>query len=418
MDTDVPSSSHVARRFLDYVRVETRAVLECSDRPSCAGQRELAQRISKELSGFDSAPGIRELSDGGLLVSIPPSPGNEEAVRPLFAAHLDTAFVLPGAAKPIVHEYSGGDIVLPEESVVIPAEDLVGLAGKRIVTSDGSSLLGADNKAGVAALTTLAEILLGSDAVHGPVDLWFAVDEEIGRMDPSVFTRREIEDWDILWTVDGLELGTLDVGSLDIHLAKFAFIGNEAHPCIDGARLRPAHYAAARLIGLSQALGTPMSAGARDPIVYFHEINGGADRAQLSARIVSFDGEESARMATELGRLADTVSTEYGLRVEIDLSHRCANIARAIGAHRELVEPGFAALGRAGFSAHGREVRGGTDGGMFNLTFPDLPAPNLGTGTRNVHSRREILVLDELEMLPAILADMAAGYAEMPKMRR
>lgn len=399
----------VLDRFLRYVQVDSASVLGGKARPSSPGQERLSAILEAELSALGGGWTVRRLGDASLLVELPASPGLEDRVHSAFLAHIDTYYGLPGAARPRVLVTDGlGLEVAP--GVGIPASLLRPFAGKRIVVSDGSGLLGADDKAGVAALMAVLSRIAAEGPSHGPLDFWFTTDEEIGRIGVEDLPPGTGEAWDVLWTVDGEDLAMLSVGDLAIRRAQVSFLGIDAHPCLHGKDLVPAHYAAARFLDRLADLPNPMTSEGRAAFYQAASIEGRAERAQVFCRLASFDEADLDPMEASLRGLAQDAARAYGAHVEVEVSTGSANFHEAVARRPELVDPARRALAKAGYKAREIEIRGGTDGGLLAVSFPGLVAPDLGTGARNLHSRGEFLVVEELEALPGIIMEIIGAY--------
>ncbi len=403
------TKSEVLDRFMRYVSLDSASVLNGSHRPSSPGQTRLAQLLESELAVIFGSSASAILEDGSLLVRLPASSGSKGGIHAAFLAHLDTYYGLPGAANPRVVECDGRALALSPD-VSIPSSLLAPFAGKRLVVSDGSSLLGADDKAGVAALMTVLSRIAGEGRRHGPVDFWFTTDEEIGRIGVDALPEGVGESWDILWTVDGEGLAELSVGDLAIRRARVVFSGIDAHPCLHGKDLVPAHYAAARFADRLADLPNPMTSEGRTAFYQIASIEGSAERAELFCRFASFDGADLGPMEEALRDIARAAAAAYGARVSVEVTTGSANFRDAVESRPALVDPARRALAAAGYEAREIEIRGGTDGGLLAVSFPGLAAPDLGTGARNLHSRGEFLVVDELEALPGIILDIIDSY--------
>jgi tripeptide aminopeptidase len=402
--------TEVLDRFMRYVRVDSASVVDGPGRPSSTGQLRFAELLEAELDGLGGPWTKVRLADGSLLVRVEASPGSEGSIRSAFLAHLDTYYGLPGAANPRLVDCDGRRIELAP-GASIPAELLASLAGKRLVVSDGASLLGADDKAGVAALMAVLSRIAKESRQHGPVDFWFTTDEEIGRVGVDTLPPGVGESWDILWTVDGESLAELSIGDLAIRRARVVFSGIDAHPCLHGKELVPAHYAAARFSDRLADLPNPMTTEGRAPFYQIASIEGRAERAEVFCRFASFDGADLDPMEMTLRALAESAATAYGAHAAVEVTAGSANFRDAVDARPDLIDPARKALAMAGYEPKEIEIRGGTDGGLIALSFPGLAAPDLGTGGRNPHSRGEFLVVDELEALPGIILDIIASYS-------
>lgn len=410
----------VVERFLQYVRVDTRSVQPTPEKeqthPSSYGQLALIDMLLAELLEM-GVPGcfVQKLGDGSVLVSFPPTEGYEKAPHVVLAAHVDTYFGCPGGAMPQLHKYQGGDLRLPNNDVVIPASDLAGLEGKRIITADGTTLLGGDDKAGVAAIMTFIKSMLTCNYEHGPLTVWFCTDEEIGEVGVKFLRAGIAEKWDFLWTVDGEQIGVVDIGCFYGAKVEVEFRGNDSHPGVSGHSLKPAHYAAARFIDKLGDVPTPWRTSGEESFIYVPALPAGtASKTLVTIYPRTFRQEEFPDMQTTIKAVAEEAASRYDVKVIVSETQMMyVSTEVAIDANRHLLQPGLDALKRHGIDAKLHRVRAGTDGAMLNMTYPNIPAPNLGTGGRNLHGVREFVVVDELELLPHILGDMILRYADM-----
>jgi tripeptide aminopeptidase len=399
----------VLDRFLRYVTLDSASVLNGPKRPSSEGQDRFASLLEGELAAMGGEWTAVRLSDGSLLLRLPATSGSKGVIHAAFLAHLDTYYGLPGVADPRIVHCDGRSIELAP-GLSIPARLLAPFAGMRLVLSDGSGLLGADDKAGVAALMTVLSRIASEGRSHGPLDVWFTTDEEIGRIGVAALPKGVGEEWDILWTIDGEALAELSVGDLAIRRARVTFSGIDAHPCLHGKDLVPAHYAAARFADRLAELPNPMTTEGRSPFYQIASIEGRAERAEVFCRLASFEEADLQTMEETLRGLARGAASAYNAHVDVELTTGSANFRDAVALRPELIDPARRALAKAGYEAREIEIRGGTDGGLLAVSFPGLAAPDLGTGARNLHSRGEFLVVDELEALPEVILDIIASY--------
>ncbi|MBI5731942.1 MAG: M20/M25/M40 family metallo-hydrolase [Candidatus Magasanikbacteria bacterium] len=405
---------------IDSASIESQRGLSA---PTSIGQetilRLLEENIEEALKGKRNGlaiPAIKRLSDKSLLAQFPAAPGCENAPAVCFAAHVDTHPDCVGKANPIIHDYQGGDLKLPCQGIVIPASDLQRFVGGRIITGDGTSLLGGDDKTGVAALITVIETLVSQpDFPHGRLDFWFAVDEEIGGMISDILPEEVVHNWSILWTADGGEVGLIDIATMCGGFLKVEFKGVNAHPGDEGYNLKPAHYAAAELVAKIGELPSPWNTSGLESFFYATNIEEGkADSCRVLFHPRSFERAEIQKMAAEIKNLAQAAARQYGVAVTIkDEGVIYTDTGPAIEARKYLLSPVISAHREAGFEPHFQTVRAGTDGSTLNLKYPRLPAPNLGVGAFRIHSQYEFVVARQLEALPRIILKMIEGYALM-----
>lgn len=407
--------------FLRYVRFDTRSVgrVEGEEKkhPSCPGQVEFINTLLPEIEELGVPRGqIMRLGDSSLLVDFQATEGHKKAPHVTFAAHVDSYFGCPGGATPLIHEYKGGDIVLPNEGTVIPASDLNGLKGKRIITASGDTLLSADNKAGVASLMALIrDIMRGLE--HGPLTIWFCTDEEIGEVGVKFLPEGVADQWDIFVTMDGERLGIMDVGCFYGAEVAVEFRGNDSHPGVDGPKLKPAHYAASRFVDQLGDLAVPWTTKNEESFIYVPSMPEClAGKSIITVFPRTFQEKEFPEMEAAIKRVAKEAAGKYDVTVIVsDTKMMYVSTEVAINAKRHLLRPISEAFGEFSIQIEEHRVRAGTDGAMLNMTYPNIPAPNIGLGSRNLHGNREFLVVDEFELVPNITADMVKRYSNMTK---
>jgi tripeptide aminopeptidase len=407
-----------------FVKVDTRAYSgtdESLQRQSLHWQEDLIEQVLVLLpwmSFNDGKAGIRRLNDGSHLVTIPATPGCEGMTHAAFVVHVDTYPGLPGAAEPIVHQYAGGDIVLPLEGTVIAAADLAGLEGRTIVTASGDSLLGGDDKAGNAILIAAINRVVEEGIPHGPLSLLLCTNEEIGLFGATDLPQKVVDSWDICWTLDGLEAGTIDVGCFNGSEVVATYVGHDAHVGIAGDQVKPAHYAACELVAKSaDAFRLPWQSSDDQPFLYATEILGGkCGGCSVKFRPRSFKRGYLDEYATDLRIMAQAIADKYGVELHMnDPKLLYVNTAEAIEAKaRWDIKQVRKIMQRAGLAPICRQVRGGSDGGMLNLKYPQLPAPDLGIGVRNLHQKTEFVVVEEMEKMVDVVVGLIAAYATRP----
>lgn len=416
--------SPIVERFLRYVQINTRSV-PAKDKaaqikrgyPSCPGQVTLATMLKEELAPLNLD--IMELSDGSFMVILPATSGFENAPHLVFAGHMDTYYGFSGDVKPQIHTYSGGDLVVNKgKDIVISASDLESLEGKQIITSDGTSVLGADNKAGVAGMMGTIFNLVTNQAPHGSLTFWFCTDEEIGEMDPSILPAGMAESWDLFITPDGERLNSIDMGCFIVRWISMTFTGTDAHPGVAGDKLKPAHLAATAFTeSMKQMFLTPMESNGLRPTTYVSAINGGPSETELTCKVLSFQMNESNAMARHATSTARFIAKRFGVKVKWKnevLSHNPREINNR---HLGMIQPGIDAIEKVlGHGVAQVDVRGGTDGGMLIMVHPHLLTYNFGTGCLNLHGPQEGLVVDEMEQLPDVMGEMVDRYKDVVKL--
>jgi tripeptide aminopeptidase len=402
-------------RFCRYARIDTQADETATTYPSSVGQLELGRLLAGELREL----GLRDAAQDahGIVMATVPATAPRPAPTIAWIAHVDTSPETSGRnVKPTVHrDYGGGDLVLPGDPSkvlrVADNPDLAGLRGKTIITTDGTTLLGADDKAGVAVIMEAAAYLAAHlEVPHGPVRVCFTCDEEIGhgvdRLDLKKLGAH------VGYTLDGGGQGEIDGETFSADLAVVTVRGVNIHPSIAKGRMVNAVRLAGMLLDRLplQALA-PETTADRDGFLHPYRVEGGVAEVTLRILLRDFDTPRLAEKADLLRQVAAGILAEYpqaGIDVRVTPQYR--NMAE--GLRREPRALAFAeeAMRRAGLQPKRTIVRGGTDGSR--LTELGLPTPNLSTGEHNPHSPLEWTCLEEMETAARVLVELAQVWGE------
>jgi tripeptide aminopeptidase len=403
----------VLERFLRYVRIDTQADEDSTTYPSTAKQLDLCRLLVDELHaiGIDDA-GMTE--HGYVLATLPGAPGT-----PVIGliAHVDTTPEAPGAGVvPIVHEDYGGEvIVLPGDpsQVLDPAAE-VALAeriGHDIVTSDGTTLLGADDKAGVAEIMAAAAYL----ATHpGPapatVRIAFTVDEEIGK--GAQHFNLKAFGASAAYTFDGSGVGELEVETFSARQMKVTIRGRGAHPgSAKGKLVNSVKLAADFVAALPRDALSPETTEGREGYVHPSRITGSAEEAVVTLIVRDHDDARLDSHTDLVRRLAEQVAErEPRARVAVDVTETYRNMRTVIDRHPRVVEAAEEAIRRAGIEPVRSIIRGGTDGAV--LSAMGLPTPNIFTGGQNYHSKCEWASLQDMAAAAATVVELVRVWAE------
>lgn len=414
----MPPAEGVVDRFLRYVRIDTQSKEGESTTPSTEKQWVLARMLAEELREL-GARDVR-VSEFCMVYATVPSnlPNDSTAKVPVigFLAHVDTSPALSGAnVKPVIHRsYQGGDIPLPAEpSAVITVERnplLQTMIGDDIITTDGTTLLGSDDKAGVAAIMTLVDLLARNpDIPHGTIKIGFTADEEIGagieKFDVGAFGAK------FAYTVDGGELGEVSDETWSARLATVTFQGRNTHPgTAKGVMVNSIHALADYVTRLPNDMLPETTA---DRVGFVHPYAGTVDveESKLQVLLRDFDLGELDAKESLLRRLAgETEAKVPGVRVRVDVKEQYKNMKEVLKRYPELTENAMEAARRAGVEPFLRPVRGGTDGSK--LTFRGLPCPNIFTGGHNFHGRLEFNSRRGLEKTTETLLELVKIFVE------
>jgi tripeptide aminopeptidase len=402
-------------RFCRYVRVDTQADEAATTYPSSPGQLVLGKTLADELRTL----GLRdaEQDDHGIVMATLPSTVGYAAPTIAWIAHVDTSPETSGKnVRPQVHEkFGGGDIVLPgDPSKVIRVADnpeLARLTGKTIITTDGTTLLGADDKAGVTVIMEAAAQLLARPEIpHGPIRICFTCDEEIGHgvdhLDLKKLGAR------VAYTLDGGGTGEIDGETFSADLAVVTFRGVNIHPSVGKGRMVNAVRLAGMFLDrLPRAVLSPETTADREGFLHPYRIEGGVAEVTIRILLRDFDTARLADRAAVLHAAAATVSAEYArASIDVKVTPQYRNLADGLAKEPLALALAQEAMRRAGLEPKLTIVRGGTDGSR--LTEIGLPTPNLSTGEHNPHSPLEWTCLEEMESAVAVLIQLAKVWGE------
>ncbi len=417
--------NRLLQRFLRYVQVDTMARSDADVYPSSPGQLELGRLLLGELQALGLSD-ARQNQHGIVLATIPASRerGTGRELSPLsdlptiaFCAHLDTSPETTGAGvRPqVIENYPGGDVVLPGDRnrVIRVADDpeLDLLRGRTLITTDGTTLLGADDKAGVAVIMEAAAWLVEHPELpHGPLRLCFTCDEEIGRgVDKLDLTEIGAA---VCYTLDGHASGEIDVETFSADLAVVTVAGVNIHPSIAKGRMTNALRVAADFLArLPRDRLAPEATEGRDGFLHPYEISGGVAEVKIKILLRDFEAAALAGLADRLQEAAGGVTSSFpAAKIDVAIQRQYRNMAEGLAREPRAVAYAEEALRRLGRTAKQTIVRGGTDGSR--LTEFGLPTPNLSCGGHNPHSPLEWACLEEMAESVEWLIALGQVWAE------
>jgi tripeptide aminopeptidase len=405
-------AADVLDRFLRYVRIDTQSAHGVTTSPSTEKQLDLARLLRDELEEI-GLEDVRLDEFGYVYGSLP---GVESAPAIGLIAHMDTSpDVTATGVDPQVHEgYDGGVIELPNEGVVLDPEELPLLqkkVGHDIVTGDGTTLLGADDKAGVAEITAAVAYLKAHPALeHAPIRVCFTVDEEVAggadHLDLERFGAR------YAYTLDGAELGEIEAETFNASKVTVIIRGRSTHPgTAKGQLVNAAKLAADFVAALPRDELSPETTEEREGFVHPTRIYGGAEETCVDLIVRDHDAAKMDEHVALLRRLtADLQEREPRASVEVTEEEQYRNMGEVIGRHPEVIEAAEEAVRRLGVEPVHSIIRGGTDGAR--LSWRGLPTPNLFTGGSEYHSRREWASVQDMAAAAAMLVELAQVWAE------
>jgi tripeptide aminopeptidase len=405
----------VLGRFLRYVKVDTQSDDNSESYPSTAKQLDLSRMLADECRNIGLIDAT--MSEFGIVTATVPATVDHDAPAIAWIAHVDTSPEFPGTdVKPVLHEnYDGSDIVLPgDPSRIIKVEEnvaLKSLIGATIVTTDGTTLLGADDKAGVAAIMAAADWLMNNpETPHGPIRLCFTCDEEIGR---------GIDKLDIAglnavcgYTLDGEGRGMIDFETFSADGATVTVEGINTHPSEGKGKmvnsLRILSYFLARL---PEDDLSPETTDGRDGFIHPYVVEGGVAKATAKIILRDFDTAKLTEQAALLESIAEDLRAAYPkATITVDVREQYRNLADGLKSEPRAIPKAEQAMKAAGLEPELTIIRGGTDGSI--LTERGLPTPNLSTGEHNPHSPLEWTSKEELETAVNVLVELAKAWSQ------
>ena len=410
------STSDVLERFLRYVQVDTQSADEhCDQVPSTAIQFDLANMLADELRAL-GAQDVAVTEHAYVTAHIPASAGSEDKPRLGLISHLDTTEQAPGfGVKPHVVSYDGGDLVcgiVDGEPVAIGPKKvpaLLELEGHEIVCTDGTTLLGADDKAGIAEIMALvARIAEDPSLPHPPLGICFCPDEEIGH-------GAELLDIDgfgctYAYTVDGGPIGELEWECFNAAEAVVGFQGFSIHPGDSKNRMVNAGELFHRFHGLLPAVQRPEYTEGYEGFYYLEGVVASVEHATARYIIRDHDAGKFQDKIDLLLKAADFVNAEQGQeRVTVEIKQQYRNMAEIVADYPELIDVAKDAFAAAGVEPNVIPIRGGTDGAQ--LSFRGLPCPNLSTGAYCCHGVNEFIPVDSLERMVDVLEELVKRFA-------
>lgn len=406
----------VTERFLKYVQIDTQSDPQSESSPSTEKQKNLSRLLVQELLAMGISDA--ELDKFGYVYATIPATSTKPNVPVIcFCSHVDTSPDVTGAGvKPLVHErWNGADIVLPDDSaqVIRTAEhpDLVAQIGNDIITASGTTLLGADNKAGVAEIMDAAHYLITHPEVkHGTIRILFTPDEEIGRGTAHVDMQKLGANFG--YTIDGEALGTLEDETFSADALTVTIQGVSTHPGFAKGKLENALKMAGDLLAaLPKDRLSPETTEGKQGFLHPTHFEGNQDKALVGFIIRDFTVAGLHETEAYLQELVNQVMLAYpNSSAEVVVKEQYRNMKEVLEQHPTVVEHALEALRRAGLNARQRSIRGGTDGSR--LSFMGLPCPNLFAGEHAFHSRTEWVTVQDMEKAVEVIVRLAQVWEE------
>ncbi len=404
---------NVVDRFLQYVKFDTQSDELTNLWPSTPGQMEFAQHLEKELQSM----GLEDitLDDNGYLMAT--LPANIETPVPTvgFIAHLDTSPDLSGrhVTPRIVKNYEGGDITLNAEKEIVlsPREfpELDSYRGQDLIVTDGNTLLGADDKAGIAEIISAVDYLMKHPEIkHGKIRIAFNPDEEIGqgahKFDVEQFGA------DFAYTMDGGEIGELEYENFNAAVAKVTFTGRNVHPGYAKHKMINSIRIANQFTSMLPRWETPEHTEGYEGFYHLISIEGNVEKTVVTYIIRDHDRDRFERRKKELEHLVRKINNEFPNSTAIEIKDQYYNMREKIEPVMHIIDIAEDAMRIAGVEPHVVPIRGGTDGAQ--LSFKGLPCPNIFAGGLNFHGRYEFIPISSMEKATQVIVEIARIVAE------
>ncbi len=421
LDLDLPINNgpgdvmveSVVNKFLRYVKIDTQSEYEVDNVPSSEKQYNLANMLAEELKKIGLLDA--EVSENCyVMATLPSSPGFEEKSVVGFMAHMDTSPDVSGATDPIIWKnYQGNEIILPKGDVTIsPAEnpELKDYIGQDIITSNGISLLGADDKAGVAEIMTALETMVTDPSIkHGKIKVAFTPDEEVGKGTDFFDINRFGADF--AYTIDGGEIGEVENETFNAQTAKVTVKGYNVHPGYAKNKMRNSMRAAGLFITLLPQDMAPETTEGWEGYLHPNSFKGGVERTTIKILIRDFNDSGMEEKQRILEEIKDKVNEQFPkIEIDIEIKDSYRNMKEVLDKHPHVLDIVLEACKRIGLEPNLKNIRGGTDGAR--LCFMGLPTPNIFAGGINFHGKKEFIPVQSMEKGAFVIIEIAKLVAE------
>ena len=405
----------VIENFLQYAVIDTQSSEDSCSAPSTEKQHDLARLLADQLSEMGAKEITYDTDKCYVYASVPATAGNESAPVIGFIAHMDTSPAVTGTnvSPRVIEAYDGKDIMLNQEKQILMKvsdfPELPSYEGKRLIVTDGTTLLGADDKAGVAEIMAMAEYLLEHPEIsHGKIRVGFTPDEEVGagadHFDVKLFGA------DYAYTVDGGRLGELEYENFNAAGAKVTVHGRSVHPGEAKDKMRNALLMVQEFQSMLPVAENPMYTSGYEGFFHMDRLNGVVEEAVAEYIIRDHDRAKFEQKKETFLRTGEFLNLKYGEGTfEIEMKDSYYNMREVIEKHMHLVDNAKKAMEELGIEPVVVPIRGGTDGAR--LSYMGLPCPNLCTGGANFHGRFEYACADDMVKITELLIKIAGKYA-------
>lgn len=403
----------IVDRFIKYARIDTQSDENSTQTPSTQKQFNLAKEVEKEALEM----GLSDVSLDNNCYFMATLPSNTKKAVPVigFIAHFDTSPDMSGEnVNPrIVKEYDGKEIVLNAAKQVIlsPADfpELMNHVGEDIIVTDGTTLLGADDKAGLAEIMTAMQYLMEHPEIeHGKIRIGFTPDEEIGRGADKFDVAKFGAKW--AYTMDGSEVGELEYENFNAASARIDIQGRNVHPGYAKDKMINALHVAGELIDLLPENERPETTEGYEGFFHLISMNGSVDEAKISFIIRDHDSQQFEVRKQKMARSVAVLNEKYDNRLKLEMKDQYYNMREKVEPEKQIIDYAFRAMEEVGVKPIIKPIRGGTDGAR--LSFMGLPCPNIFAGGMNFHGRYEYLPVPSLEKASEVIVKIAELVAK------
>ena len=415
MSTYTNFNKSLEQRFIKYAKIDTQSDPNSPTCPSTLKQKNLGKELVQELLEIGVIDA--EMDDNGYVYGTIPSTTNKQLPLIFFCSHMDTSPDCSGEnVKPIIHDnYQGQDLILPDDNNIIiklsEHKDLKHQIGNNIITASGTTLLGADNKAGLAEIMEAAAFLMRNpDVKHGTIKLLFTPDEEIGRGVDKADLKKLGADFG--YTIDGETLGSIEDETFSADGATLKIYGVSTHPGFAKGKMESAIKILAEILdSLPKDTLTPEATHQKEGFIHPVSMNGQVEEAEAQFIIRDFTDEKLAAHGQFLEETVKNVMAKYPKSTyKINIKAQYRNMKQVLDQHPKIVQYGIEAIERAGVVAKQQSIRGGTDGSR--LSYIGLPCPNIFAGEHAFHSKQEWVSVQDMEKAVQTIINIACIWDE------
>lgn len=415
MSNYINFNNSLAHRFIKYAKIDTQSDPNSATCPSTEKQKNLGKVLVQELLeiGISDA----EMDENGYVYGTIPATSDKNLPVIFFCSHMDTSPDCSGEnVKPIIHDnYQGQDLILPDDNNIViklaEHRDLKQQIGNSIITASGTTLLGADNKAGLAEIMEAAAFLMNNpDVKHGTIKILFTPDEEIGRgVDKANLEKLGA---DFGYTIDGETLGSIEDETFSADGATLTVNGVSTHPGFAKGKMESAIKIIADIIAsLPKDTLTPEATHQKEGFIHPVSIGGQVEQAEAHFIIRDFTDEKLAEHGKFLDETIKNVLKNYpNSTYNLEIKPQYRNMKQVLDKHPKIVEYGIEAIERAGVVAKQQSIRGGTDGSR--LSYMGLPCPNIFAGEHAFHSKQEWVSVQDMEKAVQTIINIAVIWEE------